>query len=91
MLQFSKLYPTSAKSFETQGKWETVMHELSVAAKENGFTEASPHLAIKSLHVRKVELKQSWSLPPRSGISYIIMPSTKYLASVDRARADDVA
>jgi hypothetical protein len=64
------------------------MHELSVAAKEDGpgFTKASQHLAIKSLHVRKVELKQSWSLPPRSCISYIIMQSTKYLASVDPER-----
>jgi hypothetical protein len=82
VLQFSKAY----RSLETQRKSEESMHELSFAAEEDGSAHVPPHYQIKSLHERVLDKKAVLQLPPRTGLSHIIMKPTKYLDSLDPER-----
>ncbi len=74
VLQLSKAF----WSLETQNKWEGIMHELSVAAETDGWTNVPPHYQIKNLHERKsIHIRKDvLQLLQRTCITNVIMPST---------------
>jgi hypothetical protein len=66
-------------SLETKQVWEAYLQEIADAAAEDLLSDSPVHEQIRAMFIKKPKAKP----PPRSSILYIIMPSTKYLDSVD--------
>jgi hypothetical protein len=64
---------------DVKSAWEAHIHEMLDAAEEEGVLDSAAHVQITALFNKKHTAKA----PPRSNISYIIMPSSSLLNKID--------
>ncbi len=67
---------------EVKAAWEVYIQDIVQTAEEPGVANSSAHMQIRALFTAKPKAKA----PFRNSISYIIMPSTKYLGTIDPER-----